>query len=228
MSKLFIDCKYTDTYYRLCNTRKSRVLVEGEYYEKHHIIPRSLKGGNEEINIVALTAREHFVAHWLLTKMCIKPLHKRKMFFALSSMQRSKNDQRKLTSMEYEVVRKSYCQEKSEELKAKIAASCLKRVKAACYCCEREIGVNVIERHIEKCTGPKVRRTRSEAMTPERRAEVSKRFKGKKQSAEMIAKRTRNQKGTPKPKIKCDKCGKEGDRGNMRRWHLPNCNPDQL
>lgn len=45
-----------------------RVGLEG-YCEKHHIIPRCLKGGNEATNIVRLTAEEHFVAHLLLTKM---------------------------------------------------------------------------------------------------------------------------------------------------------------
>jgi len=37
------------------------------YYEKHHIVPKCLNGCNEEINLVLLTAREHFVCHKLLT-----------------------------------------------------------------------------------------------------------------------------------------------------------------
>ena len=45
-----------------------RTALEG-YCEKHHIIPRCLKGGNEATNIVRLTAREHFIAHLLLTRM---------------------------------------------------------------------------------------------------------------------------------------------------------------
>ena len=39
------------------------------YIEKHHIVPRSLGGSNEKDNIVALTAREHFICHYLLAKM---------------------------------------------------------------------------------------------------------------------------------------------------------------
>lgn len=42
--------------------------LEG-YTEKHHIIPRCLGGSNEQINIAVLTAREHYIAHLLLTKM---------------------------------------------------------------------------------------------------------------------------------------------------------------
>jgi len=37
------------------------------YYEKHHINPRCLDGTNDEDNLVLLTAKEHFVAHKLLT-----------------------------------------------------------------------------------------------------------------------------------------------------------------
>ena len=39
------------------------------YFEKHHIIPKSLGGKNDKINLVNLTAREHFLAHWLLHRI---------------------------------------------------------------------------------------------------------------------------------------------------------------
>ena len=37
-----------------------------EYYEIHHIIPKSIGGTNDKNNLVKLTLREHFVAHKLL------------------------------------------------------------------------------------------------------------------------------------------------------------------
>ena len=37
-----------------------------EYYEKHHILPTSMGGGNEPSNIVCLTLKEHLAAHLLL------------------------------------------------------------------------------------------------------------------------------------------------------------------
>lgn len=40
--------------------------VLGEYYETHHIVPRSLGGSNDKTNLVALTAKEHYIAHHLL------------------------------------------------------------------------------------------------------------------------------------------------------------------
>lgn len=41
------------------------------YTEKHHVIPRSLGGSNDEYNYVLLTAKEHFVCHHLLTKCVV-------------------------------------------------------------------------------------------------------------------------------------------------------------
>ena len=42
--------------------------VEG-YVERHHIIPHCMGGVDDKSNIVALTAREHFLAHLLLAKI---------------------------------------------------------------------------------------------------------------------------------------------------------------
>jgi hypothetical protein len=66
------------------NLMSSRMLLKisrynekknGIYYEGHHIVPKS-KGGSgtsskglKNNNIVYLTAREHFLAHWLLWKI---------------------------------------------------------------------------------------------------------------------------------------------------------------
>ena len=47
----------------------SRMKANGVYYEKHHIIPRCCGGTDNSSNLVLLTAREHFLAHYLLTKM---------------------------------------------------------------------------------------------------------------------------------------------------------------
>lgn len=52
------------------------------YCEKHHILPRSMGGDDSPENIVVLTAREHFIIHWLL-----KNIHQNKqMVYAFFSM----------------------------------------------------------------------------------------------------------------------------------------------
>ena len=39
------------------------------YFEKHHIIPKCMKGTNDESNLVLLTGCEHYLAHYLLWKI---------------------------------------------------------------------------------------------------------------------------------------------------------------
>lgn len=60
---------YQYHYDRLIETRKNRVHEEGIYYENHHIVMRSMGGSNDPENLVKLTAREHFLAHWLLWRI---------------------------------------------------------------------------------------------------------------------------------------------------------------
>jgi len=63
------------------------------YYEKHHIIPKCLGGSNEEVNLVLLTGREHFLLHWMLVR--IHPKNS-KLAFAFWAMCNQKNkEQRK-------------------------------------------------------------------------------------------------------------------------------------
>jgi hypothetical protein len=58
---------YQKIYNQLVERGKNRITEE--YTEKHHIIPKCMGGGNEIENIVKLTAREHFIAHWLLSRL---------------------------------------------------------------------------------------------------------------------------------------------------------------
>jgi len=42
---------------------------DGGYYERHHILPRSLGGDDSDDNLIYLTGREHLIVHWLLYKI---------------------------------------------------------------------------------------------------------------------------------------------------------------
>lgn len=70
----------------------------------HHIIPRSLGGTNDPQNIVKLTYRHHFLAHWLLTKFT-KGEAKKKCLYALSRM--LCRNKKMTTPWQYEVSRKA-------------------------------------------------------------------------------------------------------------------------
>ena len=56
---------YKAIYYKIIENAKTEV-ENGKrslgYYEKHHILPRSLNGTNDKNNLVKLTAREHFIS----------------------------------------------------------------------------------------------------------------------------------------------------------------------
>lgn len=68
---------YLKHYCNLMKKGEKRTKVDG-YNEKHHIFPISLYGKNDRI--VILTAREHYIAHALLEKICEKRygfLHKK-------------------------------------------------------------------------------------------------------------------------------------------------------
>jgi len=62
---IFIDNKYTRVYYRIVANAKSKTHPPNTYLERHHVIPESLGGVNCKENLAKLTAREHFICHWL-------------------------------------------------------------------------------------------------------------------------------------------------------------------
>lgn len=105
---MFIENKYTKWYFNIIYRAKSRVKLKNVYYEKHHIIPKSLGGTNDKENLVKLTAKEHFICHLLLIKM-LTGREKYKMSFALFRMfHRNKKHNRYLPSSSrlYELTRK--------------------------------------------------------------------------------------------------------------------------
>lgn len=62
---------YEKIYKDLIERGVNRICDINIYYEKHHIIPKCINGTNDNSNLVKLTYREHFLAHWLLHKIYI-------------------------------------------------------------------------------------------------------------------------------------------------------------
>ena len=60
---------YLAIYNTLINRAKVRPKNSTDYYEIHHIIPKSMGGDNSRNNLCNLTLKEHFFAHLLLTKI---------------------------------------------------------------------------------------------------------------------------------------------------------------
>lgn len=75
---------YRKNYFQLIEKAKSRKTELPT--EIHHILPRSLGGTDEETNLVRLTFREHYLAHYLLWKFTAGEAHKKmaRAFFVMS------------------------------------------------------------------------------------------------------------------------------------------------
>lgn len=85
---------YYRRYLKFIDQRKTRD-IPLVYTENHHIIPKSLGGSDLPDNIITLTAREHYIAHWLLWKSYdSKKMHN--AFWLMCNM-KSRNQQREYT-----------------------------------------------------------------------------------------------------------------------------------
>lgn len=71
---------YNRIYLSFIDDRRSRPAPDG-YSEKHHILPRSLGGSDEQSNMIRLTPEDHYFAHLLLAK-----IHGGKMWNAIYAM----------------------------------------------------------------------------------------------------------------------------------------------
>jgi hypothetical protein len=106
----------------------NRFKKNGIYYEEHHIIPKKLGGNNNKENLILLTAREHYLAHYLLWK-----IYNDKMFYSFYLMNiTNKNKIKLLNSKIYEKLKllyiekkykKVFCKELNKEFKSVNEAS---------------------------------------------------------------------------------------------------------
>ena len=95
---------YQKIYDSLIQKRLTHTLCEHDYRERHRILPGCLGGQYIDANTVYLTAREHFIAHWLLYKI----YRTNKLAFAWFSMcRKSPGQKRTVTSRKYEYAKQA-------------------------------------------------------------------------------------------------------------------------
>jgi hypothetical protein len=173
--------KYERWYYSIIhNVKCQHRSKDGDtYYESHHIVPRSLGGSNHKQNLVLLTAREHFICHWLLYKFC-EGKDKHKMAHAWFLMfTANKNQKRYAPSHIYEAA-------KLAKKNAKISLETRKKQSDA---------------QKGKVLSDSIRSKISESMVGMKKSlchkeNLSKSLKGKKKSKEHIEKIAKIRKGT--------------------------------
>ena len=77
---------YLTRYIKFITFAKKSV-VSDKYIESHHILPQSMGGSNDDDNLVKLSARQHYLAHWMLWKA----YKSKEMTFAFFSMSNQSN-----------------------------------------------------------------------------------------------------------------------------------------
>lgn len=99
--KYFNKSKYTKWYLSIISQKYNH---KG-YVEKHHIIPVSIAPEFTKCtwNIVPLTARQHYICHLLLVKMCLSGYHRRKMINALFFLMNKHKEKINISSRLYEI-----------------------------------------------------------------------------------------------------------------------------
>jgi hypothetical protein len=170
-------------YNQLVNRSLIRVLSHDIYTEKHHIIPRCLGGSDEPNNLVNLTAREHFIAHWLLTKMVSSGKQKYQLWNAFSCMlyrERTGQERYKITGRIFENIKTTGSKIKSEKFKGENNPMYGRRGELSPL-----FGRKQTAEHIAKLTAARIGKTRS----AESREKQSIATKGRKQTTEHIEKR---------------------------------------
>lgn len=104
-----MNLHYLNRYNKFIDALKQQTI--DEYYELHHIIPKSSGGSNDKSNLIALTARQHYIAHWILWKAYGENMTR--AFFMMSSVGRYE----RVSSKTYDKARKEY----SEQVKVQMA-----------------------------------------------------------------------------------------------------------
>lgn len=105
---------YHKLYNNIINNAKSKN-YDG-YTETHHIIPRSVGGTDDKSNLVKLSAREHFLCHYILTKMYepkTAPYYKMLNAFIMMMHCKTAEQQRYITSRKYAGLRQEYAKARS-------------------------------------------------------------------------------------------------------------------
>jgi hypothetical protein len=241
--------KYTKWYNQITDRARGRII--DDYTESHHIIPESLDGPDTAENLVDLTAREHFICHWLLVKMTTGEDHW-KMVNALRMMKAEKLGQKryhtKITARVYESLKSEYAKLQSERIRGKNNPMWGKThtEEARRAISEKNTGKKLTEEQIARQVASQTGRKRAPfgeewraRMSESKRGEKNNRYGvalsedtkqkirekaiGRKQSLETIQKKADAIRGRVKPKRLCPHCNQMIAVNTYPRWHGVNC-----
>lgn len=226
---MYLVNKYSKWYSRIINAALARTCPE--ISERHHIIPKSLGGSNDNSNLVSLTPREHFVCHLLLTKMT-QGSEKAKMIYAVKCMLRANRFHTRYipSSRIYESIRTQFIQMRkglrvSDEAKKKNSES-LKRLYATGHSSPGMKGKS----HSDE-TKEKMRVARqNQVVTDETRQKISDHMKGRYTGENnrmflpgVAARHKAGCIARSAVKVECPHCGRLFSRNTYARYHGDKC-----
>jgi hypothetical protein len=189
---------YGKVYNQIIERAKSQ--IRDGYLERHHIVPKCIGGSNDISNLVLLTAREHYLCHWLIAKQT----NDKRLWLAFSMMSVSSDKHQRIRSsrlFERAKIARSYAMSGNNNP--------MFGKKTACISHTEETKNKIRISKLGKKRGPFSR----SAATQETKNKISIAQKGK----------IPHNKDKVTSKFKCIHCNKMVDIGNMKRWHGDNC-----
>lgn len=216
---MFLSNKYTDCYFRIVEASRNR--ESPPITECHHIIPKSLGGGEGNDNKVNLTPREHFVCHHLLLKM-LDGKSRQKMVYAFYRMKTSNSEGVRCTNLNtYDRIRRRYAHLTS-------GVNNPFHGKGHFGYANPMSRPEVREKHKQIVSSPKHRKMMSEKMSGESNPFYGKTHSDstKKRLSELASQRTgvnSPRYGKKHKQVVCEHCQKQITYPMYKRWHGTNC-----
>ena len=242
--------KYEKWYASITKRGQNRQL--DSYTESHHIIPESLGGPDTTENRTLLTAREHFICHWLLIKIYKTGEEHWKMLNAIRIMRAENSKQQryntKITSRVYHNLKEEYAMIQSSKMmgeqnhmygrnqtelaKQKISIANTGRVQPEHEKIKQKMAQKGKKRSL---FSDEWRANMSTAKVGENNSMYGKNHKdssidlirqkatGRKQSQETINKKADAIRGLKREKKLCPHCNQEVAVNGYARWHGTNC-----
>lgn len=219
---------------------ENRKKYNGIYYENHHIIPKSLGGSNKKNNLVLLTAREHFLIHWLLHEIYPENKFLTLAFNLMCVCENNKQKNRYKPSsriIEYSKIKASIAQKgfkHTQESIEKIRISSKGRIPS------EEVKKKRVETRrdnngyfFSEERKEKIRESNKKRLCKdETKIKLSKKLKESWRNRLDIDKINRSKKISDshknKEKVKCPFCDKIGKGNIMKRYHFDKCKYKKL
>lgn len=221
---------YKKIYDAICNRAKKEVKErihkkkEGHYYEGHHIVPKCFGGlgwanNPNHPNIVLLTAREHFLCHWLLFEANPNDYKLAKAFHLMCDL-KSNN---KSTQYKYRYTPSARVVEYARNISKQVHSEYMKNVFWT-----EDMRLHMSKVHTGKKHSEEVKKIMSkkikEAITDEEKVNRRNRISGDKNpSKNTNVKLLMKNRALNRKRVNCPHCHKEGPVNQMKQWHFDNC-----